>query len=213
MNARPMLCRAAAAGLLLALMAGPTFAADDAQFDLVAVRMASGVAHAMPPTLGPPAAASIRFGQTLEWLDGRKCANWTRQAAPAPLNLDDPMLSDATAPPARDRADHRSKAGARILCDGAAFATFAEIDANIIVVPTPNGAALRVFERRLPAATVAAVQAALTRRGYSPGQTIGAITGEMRQSLAQFARREMGASYIFDGSVLSRNLIDALLEK
>lgn len=211
--ARPALAALATAVLLATTQTA--LAEPRGEFHTVAQRRASDVAGG---PLDPALAAAdtgghVVFGTTLEWFDGRRCDDWSIVATAQPVaNLDDPLLSDLQVTAARlDDAlpDYRRNRHYRLACAGKPFASVAEIDARVLVAPTPDGTAYVVLEKPLDTDAARQVQQALKSTKFHSGLVSGEIDVATRRSLAFFASY-LGAEYRFAGSPATQNLLAGL---
>jgi hypothetical protein len=206
------------AGLAVLGTATPLQAQEEGvrgDYVVVAIRRASDVAGGPDdPSLGGVAiGTTVSFGDTLTWLWGEECADWSVEGAPAAIVFQEaPLLSDAQiGPPIGDAVvpDNRRNEHMSILCEGTSVGAFLKVDRRVLVAPSPSGLSNVILERPLDSGQVSILQRALGALGHYGGAVTGALDAETRRGVALYAESQ-GAAYAFHGSALSANLLDGL---
>jgi hypothetical protein len=198
--------------LAAVVAAGPAAAGGlNGDYVVVAVRSASTVASTLdmqdPQARAQLIGTRVSFGETLAWLDGRFCDDWSLAALDlAPLEVFDPMLSDLQT----GAADGRVNLGIEVRCAGGRFASLLKVDERVLVTPYLNGAWHVVLERPPTAAEVTALQHALAREGLDPGPADGIMRARTREALSAYAER-LGAAYRFANGVVTESLLEAVV--
>jgi hypothetical protein len=180
------------------------------EYRLVSERRASGVAAplALDATVEPT--KSVTFGLTLQWLDGKVCADWL----PArwngiPFDMGDPNLSDVNIGPLGDRPDRRSFWLFQIVCEGDAIGSLVVVDFTTAIIPSPNGASFAIVSLPPSENLMRRIQDRLSERRFYSGGSTGVYDETTRSAVAAYAEHR-GAAYRFASPAMSRNLLEGL---
>ncbi len=177
-------------------------------FEVVALRAASDVAGgpidaAAKLTLGRRA----QFGGTAEWIDGTTCTSWSLEPrGEDAVATDDPNLSDLQLAKANSPPLNRSW---RLMCDETELATFLQVDARVLVAPSPSGQTNLLLERVPPPQEIITLQAGLKAHGHLDGPLSGNMEAATRRALALYAE-ELGAAFAFQQGVMTEHLLESV---
>lgn len=192
-----------------ALAGGP--ADGPARFVAVDYRVASGVAATLDAqdsarqdvALGQ----SVRFGQTLEWHDGRTCDLWTAEEGTGPDAVAaEPNLADLQTGLGGDAPNF---VPVSVTCQGEPFADYVRVDDRVLIGFVPNGTLYVVMERAPNPDEAMAIQQALAALGHYSGPLDGVVGDQVRAAIADFIATQGGPRPAV--GILSQSVVDTLL--
>jgi hypothetical protein len=200
---------------MLIAMIAPAMAASDAgpvgTYEVVALRRASDVA-------GGPADVSAadslgrraRFGETVQWLDGTTCTDWSLEPLADPaVSVGDANLSDLQLAP-EGIADARENRSLVLICDGRKQTTMLQVDARVLVVPSMSGLTNLVLERLPNGDDIATIRSGLEAHDLLDGSAAENVMDDAtRRALAVYADG-LGAAYAFARGAVTENLLAKL---
>ena len=179
-------------------------------YEVVAVRMVTGVARPLAPdaeaVAGSVLGRQIRLGAPGRWIDGRRCRGDIRPTGRPWPNLADPLLSDVELAASRDRRVNRVYT---LNCDGqggGGAVPILQVDDRVLVATMQNGSAYAILEAPLDRESARKVEAGLTDAGLDPGSLDGVLDATARRALAYYAHRH-GAVYAFDRGVVTEVML------
>lgn len=191
-----------------------TRAGISGDFTVVAIRRASDVAGG--PNDGSAEnlmGRTAHFGETLQWVDGFECADWSMSETVEPvITVDDPLLSDTQVAPLdgpQSSGDKRQNKNIELLCDGRFIAALLQVDQRILVWSTASGLSNVILERPLAPQQIEAFQRELKSIKFFSGDPATEWDEVSLRSMALYAQYR-GAAYTFNRAAITENLMDGL---
>lgn len=182
-------------------------------FAVVDLRTASDVAAPANPNeranLMALLGATIRFGESVTWTDGRKCEASEDKGAAAPAQVD-PNLSDLQIAPGS--ADRRRNRRFLINCPGRASGEVWQglaVDDRVLVARSGASTTYLVLEMPVTSEESQHLKRGLLAAGFDPGPIDGPIDERARTAVAAYAHAH-GARYTFATGIITQNVLDAL---
>jgi len=214
----PVLKKSVYAFLLFLLLLGlsgccifSTHARPDG-FEVIDMRRARDVAMPAPPPIIQQDFLGNRLavGEQLQWIDGSVFERWmgieTRERA---LSYGDPIFADVYYG-LNDASEVRRPV--RYSKDQKVIGTVYWVDSRIGLIADPAGSPVYVLERDLSEVVAKQFEAALLKKGYSPGEIDGVIDQSTRAALAQLLDAE-GLPYRFANPAISEAVLELVLSE
>lgn len=183
-------------------------------YERVATRRASDVLGGpQDPSVDKLLVSDASFGNTLQWIDGTTCDNWSAEVLDmVPLSIEDPNLSDTQVPPNDPPVtvgDKRQNIGYRISCGEDFVGLLVKVDERVLVTASPSGLTNIILERALSDEEILAFQQELKSMKFFGGEPGTTWTEESLGAVSSFAEYR-GAAYRFKRAAITENLLDGL---
>lgn len=207
--------------MICGLITGPVQASGghapaglEGSYEIVAVRRASDVAGPVEDaTVADVIGKTVSFDETLQWLDGRVCAQWRAEKRTDPaVNFSDPILSDTQVGPIdgqRSTGDKRLNDGFDLICGDGVVASLARVDNRVLVTSSASGVHYFILEKQLAGAAIKAFQTHLASMKFfndAPKESWDEVSLRAVAAYAEYR----GAKYRFRRPAITQNLLDGL---
>ena len=186
------------------------------EFVVVTARAASGVAStAGMGSVSEIIGTSIRLTENSLEINELGCDGWEIRQVDAPVNADDPLLSDVMTGPvdsADPNSDHRIMAGWEYACEGEVFIDLLQVDGRVLVAPWENGAVNLILERPMTKPQITRMQAALKDVKFLDQEPSGELDEATMQAVGFWAEYRSSADdpYRFLRTAITENLFDGM---